>query len=108
MGNLAKKLGRNTCANGNAGIASHFIALADRMVKPDGTVALVLPVAICVVAGVGHLLVAMQDTAAGAVLGHIALALGVLWGIDLILLLVLLAVHTLADSDQPPTRDSGE
>ena len=70
--------------------------------------ALVLPVAICVVAGVGHLLVAMQDTAAGAVLGHIALALGVLWGIDLILLLVLLAVHTLADSDQPPTRDSGE
>ena len=70
--------------------------------------AVVLPVAICVVAGVGYLLNTMQDKAAGAVLGHVALALGILWGINLILLLVLQAVNTLSQGDHPPDRHSGE
>lgn len=43
MAKIAKELGKATCANGNAGIASHFTALADKMVKQEGTVALVLP-----------------------------------------------------------------
>ncbi len=46
MARLAKSLGKDTCADGNAGIASYFIALADRMVKPSGTVALVLPLTV--------------------------------------------------------------
>jgi hypothetical protein len=46
MAKLAKRLGRATCANGNAGVASYFIALADRMVGASGTVALVLPLTV--------------------------------------------------------------
>ena len=46
MGALAKSLGRATCASGNAGLASYFIALADKMVADSGTVAMVLPLAV--------------------------------------------------------------
>ena len=43
MSALAKEYGKNTCAHGYAGLASWFIALADRMVRKTGTIALVLP-----------------------------------------------------------------
>ena len=43
MADLAKEYGKGTCAHGYAGLASWFAALADRMVRNDGTVALVLP-----------------------------------------------------------------
>ena len=43
MFDLARKYGKDTCAHGYAGIASWFVALADRMVKSDGAIALVLP-----------------------------------------------------------------
>ena len=43
MSALEKKYASGTCAHGYAGIASWFVALADRMVKPDGAIALVLP-----------------------------------------------------------------
>ena len=43
MSKQASEYGKGTCAHGYAGIASWFVALADRMVKHDGTVALVLP-----------------------------------------------------------------
>ena len=43
MSKLASEYGKGTCAHGYAGIASWFVALADRMVKHDGTIALVLP-----------------------------------------------------------------
>ncbi len=46
MAALAKSLGQATCASGNAGLASYFIALADRMVADNGTVAMVLPLAV--------------------------------------------------------------
>ena len=46
MAALAKSLGRATCASGNAGLASYFIALADKMVADSGTVAMVLPLAV--------------------------------------------------------------
>ncbi len=46
MAALAKSLGAATCASGNAGIASYFIALADKMVAKGGTVAMVLPLAV--------------------------------------------------------------
>ena len=42
----AKSLRQGTCAHGNAGIASDFIALADKMVKMDGTTAFVLPLSV--------------------------------------------------------------
>ena len=43
MSRLSKSLGRRTCASGNAGTASYFIALADKMAAESGTVAMVLP-----------------------------------------------------------------
>ena len=43
MSDLAKRFARGTCAHGYAGIASWFVALGDRMVSDDGTLALVLP-----------------------------------------------------------------
>ena len=46
MAALAKSLGRATCASGNAGLASYFIALADKMIADEGIVAMVLPLAV--------------------------------------------------------------
>ena len=43
MFDLAREYGKGTCAHGYAGIASWFVALADRMVKKRGSIALVLP-----------------------------------------------------------------
>ena len=43
MSALAREYGKGTCAHGYAGIASWFVALADRMVRREGTIALVLP-----------------------------------------------------------------
>lgn len=43
MSKLASEYGKGTCAHGYAGIASWFVALADRMVKHEGKIALVLP-----------------------------------------------------------------
>ena len=46
MSALKRKYGKDTNAHGYAGIASWFVALADRMVKSGGTVALVLPMTV--------------------------------------------------------------
>ena len=43
MFNLAREYAKNTCAHGYAGLASWFVAVANRMVKRAGTIALVLP-----------------------------------------------------------------
>ena len=43
LGERSKELRKKTCGSGNAGIASDFTALANKMVSPGGIVALVLP-----------------------------------------------------------------
>lgn len=43
MGARIKRLGKGTCFHGNAGVASAFVALADKKLKPGGVLALVLP-----------------------------------------------------------------
>ena len=43
MFDLARKYAKGTCAHGYAGLASWFVALANRMVKKSGKIALVLP-----------------------------------------------------------------
>ena len=43
MGSRINELGKGTCYQGNAGIASAFVALADRKLKRGGILALVLP-----------------------------------------------------------------
>lgn len=43
MARKLKRISRRTFANGNAGIASYFLALADEMTRDQGTIAMVLP-----------------------------------------------------------------
>ncbi|MXX20942.1 MAG: SAM-dependent DNA methyltransferase [Cenarchaeum sp. SB0661_bin_35] len=43
MSKREKKIFHETCADGNAGEASNFMAIADRKLKPGGTLGLVLP-----------------------------------------------------------------
>lgn len=45
MKNLIDKLGKNTISDGNAGLGTHFTAIANNMVKSDGHIALILPTA---------------------------------------------------------------
>ena len=60
-----------------------------------------LPITICVVLGVAALLVAMGDSLGGAVLQRVALAGGLLWVVDLICLVLVLAINAVRDRDEP-------
>lgn len=62
--------------------------------------ALMLPVAISILFGLGRLLGAMGDSAGGTVLGWIALAAGVLWILDLICLVLVQAINSLGGGDR--------
>lgn len=46
MSDAARRYAQGTCAHGYAGLASYFVALADKMVSDDGTLALVLPLTV--------------------------------------------------------------
>jgi hypothetical protein len=63
---------------------------------------LLMPMAIIVVLGVGYLLSAMGDVSGGIVLGRIGLALGILWILHLIVLVVALATQSLNDDSRQP------
>ena len=43
MANKVKKLGKGTISDGNAGLGTQFTAIAHNMVKPNGHIALILP-----------------------------------------------------------------
>jgi len=60
---------------------------------------IVLPVAICVVLGVAALLNAMGDAVGGAALRGVALGCGILWAVDLICLVLVLAIRALGETD---------
>ena len=65
------------------------------------SVTIFLPIILCVVLGVAALLDAMGDTVGGGVLHRIALAGGVLWVVDLIGLVLVLAINTLRGPNEP-------
>lgn len=46
MSKAVAKLSEGTCAHGNAGEASYFLALVDRKLKPGGRLALVMPLSL--------------------------------------------------------------
>lgn len=56
--------------------------------------ALGLPIVICVLLGLVHLLDAMQDQGGAVVVGRFALVAGVIWVVDLIALIILQALQT--------------
>lgn len=62
--------------------------------------ALMLPVAISILFGLGRLLTAMGDSSGGTVLGWIGLAAGVLWSLDLIGLILVQAINSLGSEDR--------
>jgi hypothetical protein len=70
------------------------------------TAACVLPIAIVVVLAVGRLLGAMQDTDAAAVLDRIALAIGIVWAINLVCLLLAQGISALEKPSEPPDADA--
>jgi hypothetical protein len=63
--------------------------------------AVLLPIMLCVVLGIASLLDAMADSLGGLVLRRIALAGGILWVIDGICLVLVLAIGTLRPPDEP-------
>lgn len=79
----------------------HKPLIPHRIVVTLIAVTLLLPITICVVFGVSALLDAMGDIAGGVVLHRIALGFGILWVVDLICLLVVLAIGTLRGPDEP-------
>jgi len=64
--------------------------------------AVALPIAVCVLVALGRLLAAMGDVGGAAVLDWIALAIGAVWVLDLVCLVLAQAVNSLADQDDPP------
>lgn len=79
----------------------HQPPISSRIVLLLIAAALLLPITICVVLGVGALLAAMGDSLGGCVLSRIALGGGILWVIDLICLVLVLAIGTLRGPDEP-------
>jgi hypothetical protein len=63
--------------------------------------ALLFPIVACVLAGFGRLLAGMGDVAGAVVADRLALAIGVLWIIDLIVLVIAAGVQSL-DRGLPP------
>lgn len=54
-----------------------------------------LPIALVIVLGVARLLGTMQDASGAAVLERIALGLGIVWGINLVVLLLALGIRAI-------------
>ena len=80
------------------------------MISPRAVVwlivgALGLPIALCVLLGLARLLEAMKDDAGAFCLGRVALALAVLWVIDLVALVVIQAINSLGG---PPRSGSSD
>ncbi len=63
--------------------------------------ALVLPIAELMMLGLGRLLAAMGDLSGAVVLDRISLAGGLLWVLDLVCLLLVLAAQSLPPRDPP-------
>lgn len=57
-----------------------------------------LPIALVIVLGVARLLSAMQDANGAAALDRIALGLGILWALDLVILLLALGIRALENT----------
>jgi hypothetical protein len=64
-------------------------------------IAVLLPIAVCVILALSALLAAMGDAAGGRAMVYAAWGLGALWVTDLAGLVVLLAVRTLLGPDDP-------
>lgn len=81
--------------------------MPNRPIAPGATavlvaVALLLPIALTVILGVGTLVATMGDAAAGRALGWVGLGIGIVWVVDLVALVVLLGLSSLQGRDDEP------
>jgi len=65
-------------------------------------VGIIAPIGICVLLGLAGLLGTTGDAPGSFVVGWIARALGVVWVLDLICLVLAQAVETLVNREEPP------
>ena len=79
-------------------IPQHTIALAI-------SGAIILPIAICLVLGAASLLSAMGDASGGGVMRWIALGGGIVWTLDLILLVIAIGMNSLSEADGEPDEE---
>ncbi len=79
-------------------IPQRFIALAIAG-------AIILPIAICLILAVSSLLSAMGDTLGGGAMRWIALGFGIIWALDLILLVLALSINALGDSNDSNSNE---
>jgi hypothetical protein len=79
----------------------HQPLIPHRIVIALVVAAIFLPITICVVVGVAALLEGMGDIPGGVALHRVALGIGILWAVDLICLLLVLAIGTLRGPDEP-------
>ena len=73
--------------------------------------AIALPILISLTVGLGHLLTAMGDEEGSLTVGRVNLALAVLWVFDVLLLIIALAIGSLAQGaarDGKTSDKSGE
>ena len=75
--------------------------LPRRILVPLVAAALVLPIVICVLMGVVGLLKAMEDVTGALVAGRVALAAGIAWAVDLILLVVVAGINSMGGNEPP-------
>lgn len=77
----------------------------DRLVIPLAATGLLLPIVISVLVGVGRLLAAMSDDAGALFVDRLALGVAILWTINLILLLLIVALAVSERPDVERSRD---
>jgi hypothetical protein len=63
-------------------------------------ITILLPIIICVVLGTSALLASMGDVNGGDALQRVALGCGILWAVDLICLVLVLAINGMKDHDE--------
>ena len=68
--------------------------------------AIILPIAICLILGVAALLSAMGDTVGGGALRWVGLGCGIVWALDLILLVLVLSINSLSEPDDSDSHES--
>ncbi len=78
--------------------------ISNRVLNLLVTAGCLLPIGLVIVLGVARLLAAMQDTAGAAALDRIALGIGLVWGLDLVLLLLALGIRAI----EPPGGEREE
>jgi hypothetical protein len=66
---------------------------------------LILPIAIAILVGVARILQAMGDPGGAAVLDRIVLACGILWAIQLVVLLVVQGIALIVPPPRRPPRE---